>query len=448
MSVPARSHSTAGRHPAANLGATSLAFGFLALLLVAPLSAQNAKNLMDLLANPQVQDMPPLVRAASDGAMLAGKLIVPPIPRVTLTAHRGEKIAPADPQRLAAASPDILYLARIEAMRLPPHFLTTENAADRAVLKAVFADKIPAYFQNIEPAANAPRVDFVKPGALTASFTEDVPPAAPASQTVQTSAQLPLLAALAGPDSLTLPDAFLTLPPPPVRLVAVKPQALPVAKPDLTVLTAVVPGASLAAVKPPKIIPVVPGPSLAAVEPPRIATVVPGPSLAAVEPPTIKGELVPPPTPEVTALINAVPVPVAPTEDPVPALPVLTGTELDKALQEQLKVLNCYSGSLDGAFGPGSQGALDLFFQTSGLKPVSQDRTAAVLDQLTALTGKVCDKPYRAAKKPDTTVASGDPPPKPAKPAKPTKPAVPKPTVAKQDPPKKKTDDTVFFQGN
>ncbi len=355
MSLSARSNAGARGYPSANFGVASLAIGFLALLYVAPLSAQSAKSLLDLLTNPQVQDMPPLVRAANDGAMLAGKLIVETVPRVTLTVHRGDKIAPADPQRLAAASPDITSPTRIEGARLPSHFLTTENEAERAVLEVIFAGKIPDHFKNIEPAANAPKVDFLKPGLLSVSAAATPHPAAPQPETASILPALSALAALAA-DLLDLPDGFKSVPPPLVRLVAVQPTIVPAATPDLTALAAV---------------PATPG-------------------LAAEVPPTIKGQLVVPDAGPVlpdTKPVTDVPV----TDPPVVAL---TGNALDLAMQAELKRLNCYAGTVDGSFGPGSQGALDLFFQKTKRTRSSTDLTQAVLDQLKAVDGKACLKPY------------------------------------------------------
>lgn len=371
----------------AQFGTTTLAIGMLALLYVAPLSAQSAKSLIDFLTNPQVQDMPPLVRASSDGVMLAGRLVVDAVPRVTLTAHRGDKIAPADPQRLAAASPDIISLSHREGTRLPSHFLTTENEADRAILNVIFAGKIPDHFKNIEPAANAPKVDFVKPDPLVASAVAPAHPPAPVSETAVAWTALSALATVAA-DRMELPDGFKIVPPPLVRLVAVEPQTVPAAAPDLTALAAVPAAPGLAAV------PAAPG----------LAAVPAAPGLAAVVPPTIKGQPVTPPDTGTAAA--ALPGTATPT---VPVVAPLTGNALDLAVQGELKRLNCYSGSVDGSFGPGSQGALDLFFQTTKLTRASPDMTQAVLDQLKAVADSACSKPYVG--KVSTPVVVHTPPP-------------------------------------
>lgn len=406
MTLSANATSDLRRAP---MAATSLAFGFLALLCVAPLSAQNAKSLIDLLANPQALDMPPLVRATSDGAMLAGKPIVPTVPRVTLTAHRGEKLAPADPQRLAAASPDIVVPARIEATRLAAHFLTAENAADRAVLTDIFAGVIPEDFKHLEPAANAPKVDFLKPGLLSFAGAAMSQPAAPSAEVASVLAPSPVLAAMPAQDGITFPDDLLVVPPPPITLAAVKPPSLPAVTQDLTPLIKVPPAISLAAVKPPSL------PAMTQDQTP-LTQVPPTNSLAAVEPPTIKGHVVEQ---------------VAPPVD-------LTGDALDRALQAELKRLGCYAGPVDGSFGPGSQGALDLFFTKAGLKPASTDPSQAVLNQLKAVANDACPSPSTlvATTKPTTT--------KPTT----TKPTTTKPTTTKPTTPTKKSEDVPFFQGN
>ena len=413
MNVSARSNAAVCRQPAGNLATTSLAIGFIALLYVAPLSAQSAKSLLEMLTNPQAQDMPPLVRAASDGAMLAGKLIVETIPRVTLALHRGDKLHPADPQRLAAASPDIIVPARIEALRLPSHFLTTENQSDRTVLDAVFSGKIPDYFQNIEPAANAPKVDFVKPGPLSAAVADLPQPLAPQVETAPLAMALPVLAAMTRQDALKLPDAFLIVPPPPITLPAVQAQTIPAATPDLTVLSPVAPA------------------NLSAAAPGDPSAATPGERLAAFVAPTIKGEPVLPVAPDGDNTVDPLPSAADPIDPQVPVVPDFVGRDLHLALQVELKRLNCLSGKADGSFGKGSLGALDLFFKTSGLTRASADPSQAVLDQLKAASASTCDSPYAPA-----VQAVAATPPKKAASSKPAKTTVPVKTPQVATPPK------------
>ena len=433
MTLSAKAICEVRRAPSGAVAATSFALGFLVLLSVAPLSAQNAKSLIDLLTNPQAQDLPPLVRAASDGAMLAGKPIVPTLPRVTLTAHRGEKLAPTDPQRLAAASPDIVVPARIEATRLAAHFLTTENAADRAVLTDIFAGVIPEDFKHLEPAANAPKVDFLKPGLLSFAAVAMSQPPAPLAEAASVLAASPILAAMPSNEGIKFPDDLLFVPPPPIKLVAVKPPTLAIVTQDLTPLRAVTQGftplpavtegfAALPAVTQ-GLTPLTQVPSAK--------------SLAAVSPPTIKGQVVEP-LPDVTAPAVVTPEVVVPTDLPVAVVPDLTGDALDRALQAELKRLNCYSGTVDGSFGAGSLGALDLFFQTTALVRASTDPTQAVLNQLKAVADNVCPSPYVAVvQQTDVTQKTKPSTTKPAttKPATTkavtTKPATSKPATTK-----------------
>lgn len=74
--------------------------------------------------------------------------------------------------------------------------------------------------------------------------------------------------------------------------------------------------------------------------------------------------------------------------------PSLTGKELARAVQTELTRVGCYDRAIDGDFGRGSNGALDLFFATTKLSRATPELTEAVLEQIIAAPARVCEKPY------------------------------------------------------
>ncbi len=362
--------------------AAAMAASLLALLYVAPLAAQGTASLLDLLSNPKSDQMPALVLAPSDGVMLAGRPMIPALPRLTVTAQPGDALTRSDGQRLPGAQPQITALPalpagralpRVAAERLIPHYPNPETADDRALLEGILGSPLPAYLVKIEPATNAPKWED-----NAAQLTQD---AAAVTALPQVSGDRPwgkvdmtaTLAALSR-DDLNPGDGFEEVaPPPPPPLVA---QTLTAVIPDVAKLSRVVPDA--------------------------LSSYVPNAAIPADR--KLLEAVLGTPLPEPYATQAANPVD-------------LTGKDLDLAMQAELIRAGCLKGTADGSFGSGSQGALDLFFAKANLQPVSADRSQAVLNQIIAAPGQVCDAPYAAPKvvsQPTTQPAT----PKVNKPAK------------------------------
>ncbi|WP_102224488.1 caspase family protein [Acidimangrovimonas sediminis] len=72
-------------------------------------------------------------------------------------------------------------------------------------------------------------------------------------------------------------------------------------------------------------------------------------------------------------------------------VPLLEGDALDRAIQTELKRVNCYLGAIDGDFGPGSRGALADFLKSRNLPADNLDPTPEILGQLMSTDGQVCE---------------------------------------------------------
>lgn len=70
-----------------------------------------------------------------------------------------------------------------------------------------------------------------------------------------------------------------------------------------------------------------------------------------------------------------------------------------RGVQKALKGLNCYSGAIDGKWGPGSQEALRRFHKFANLGPAPEEPTEGTLNALETWTGGNCsvEKALRAA---------------------------------------------------
>lgn len=365
-----------------------MAVSLFALAYVAPLAAQGTASLLDLLSNPQAEQMPALVAAPADGVLLAGKPLVANPSAGAATATANDTLAKVNGQRLPGAVPKVVALGKVAAERLVPHYPTPENAQDKALLESILGTPLPSYLVKIEPAINAPKVE----GLTAALASQAAPTTAPAvsgerpwsrPDHAAVPAALPL-------DKLDTGGGLANLPPPPLV-----PQTLTAVKPDLVALPRVVPEA---------LTPYAPNASIPA-------------DRAMLE----------------AALGVPLPEPYA-TQATLPP-PALTGVELDKALQIELVRVGCLKGTVDGQFGPGSKGALDLFFTRAGLQPATAERSQDVLNQISAASAKVCDRPYTpqqtntASTRPSTQQSTGQQ----STSSKPAKTTVP----AKENPPAK-----------
>lgn len=107
-------------------------------------------------------------------------------------------------------------------------------------------------------------------------------------------------------------------------------------------------------------------------------------------------------------------------------VPMLSGTDLAKAIQKELIRVGCYQGGADGDFGPGSQNALASYFKAKNLPADQTDPTATIYAQLLAETDTIC----KAAAKAVGTVQPQKPTYTPPKSQAPVAPAKPQPPVA------------------
>jgi hypothetical protein len=190
---------------------------------------------------------------------------------------------------------------------------------------------------------------------------------------------------------------------------APEPAPLAASKPEPLAVAALPPAASPAVIAAAPLGAAAPAPLAAA----PVAPVV----LAALPPQSLPGEILPPPDPTDPATI--------PPE----------GQELDVALQTFLAGHNCYSGKADGSFGPGSLGALALFYDTNPTLVRQDAPTGQAWRDVQAAGVTACPAPY-APKKADpapaktstaktSTAKTSSTKPKPAAPTKPAAPPKP-----------------------
>jgi hypothetical protein len=82
-----------------------------------------------------------------------------------------------------------------------------------------------------------------------------------------------------------------------------------------------------------------------------------------------------------------------PQPEPVPAVPTqpapAVSGDLTRKLQQELKRVGCYGAAVDGDWGPRSRRALSAFGEATG-RSVGSEPSAAALDAVSALSGKVC----------------------------------------------------------
>lgn len=99
-------------------------------------------------------------------------------------------------------------------------------------------------------------------------------------------------------------------------------------------------------------------------------------------------------------------------------VPMLEGGDLVRAIQTELKRVNCYNGGIDGDFGPGSRGALKRFLDQKNLPGDNLDPTFDIYAQLIQSSGQVCadrtpvrtSAPARSASTPSRTTSSAPAP--------------------------------------
>lgn len=216
------------------------------------------------------------------------------------------------------------------------------------------------------------------------------------------------------------------------------------AEPDRVVVNgakAPVPTPVVAAVETVAVKPAIPEPVVVTLDQPDLAKLTPTAPLTA--PGTMAALALPPLDDlQLAALAPAALQDMAPDAPPppigqkIPLMPLADGTmpveiapegkALYAGIQELMKELNCYSGSVDGSFGPGSLGALDAFYDANGLPPVTEASAQAWRD-LRAYTAKACPEPYKKKADPVVKAAAA---PKPPKAQGTTKAATPKPAAA------------------
>ncbi|MYZ50540.1 hypothetical protein E4O86_22850 [Rhizobiales bacterium L72] len=162
--------------------------------------------------------------------------------------------------------------------------------------------------------------------------------------------------------------------------------------------------------------------------------VAPGPEEPGGSPPGETGET------EVAALTPGTEGADAPNGSVLPEAPeARPALDLPRAVQGELARLGCYSGAVDGIWGPNSAGAAERYYDAKGEAPDALDPDQAFYARLLDESGQIC-KPADAPKaaKPQQKVA-----PKAAAPARKAAPkADPKPpkrsrttTVVKRTPP-------------
>lgn len=150
-------------------------------------------------------------------------------------------------------------------------------------------------------------------------------------------------------------------------------------------------------------------PAALADEAPLVLAALPPATLGALPPVTLQGQPVVVPEPgSPEALFGPTP----------------QGKDLVRAVQQLLKDQNCYSGAVDGGFGAGSVGSLNLFYDANPALAREGDATEAAWRALQGAALSPCKAPY-AKPKAD---------PKPAAQAS-NKPASNKPAAASTKPP-------------
>lgn len=148
-----------------------------------------------------------------------------------------------------------------------------------------------------------------------------------------------------------------------------------------------------------------------AAAPPQGVTALPAPALTP-QPPEVTLAALPPAAvlaPQAPNLLQGQPV-VIPEPGSPEALfgPTPLGKDLVRAVQQLLKDQNCYSGAVDGGFGAGSQGSLDLFYAANPALPRETGATEAAWRALQGEGVAPCKAPYTrpVAAKPATKPAA------------------------------------------
>ena len=78
-------------------------------------------------------------------------------------------------------------------------------------------------------------------------------------------------------------------------------------------------------------------------------------------------------------------------------LPEMTEAELAAAVQTELQRVGCYRMAIDGAWGPGSRGALSDYFSRTGQTPLGTEPTGAILVMIRDSEGEICPAPVARA---------------------------------------------------
>lgn len=76
--------------------------------------------------------------------------------------------------------------------------------------------------------------------------------------------------------------------------------------------------------------------------------------------------------------------------------------EVATAVQSELKRIGCYTSSVDGDWGRGSERALERYYNAKDMSYANLQPTAALRDKLVAETGTICERPVV---RPTTTTA-------------------------------------------
>jgi hypothetical protein len=175
--------------------------------------------------------------------------------------------------------------------------------------------------------------------------------------------------------------------------------------------------------------------TVAALEPETPATLSaqqPGKALSARSAATVLTALSPQTLPRVTGrMVEPESEPEPPADDEPPGL---DGEDLARAVQTELKRLNCYKGMIDGDWGGGSQEALSKYYSAAKTEISATKPTEALLKELTGRKdGKLCPDATQR-----TSVATSNESKSKAGEAKDGKKAEQKTQANKQNDPKKK----------
>ncbi|MCW1920800.1 hypothetical protein NX862_18735 [Rhodobacter sp. KR11] len=214
--------------------------------------------------------------------------------------------------------------------------------------------------------------------------------------------------------------------PEPAPEPAPAPEALPLAAVPAPPLASV-PAAALGMAPAPALVDKAPDAALAAQPPaaladkaPLVLAALPPATLGALPPVTLQGQPVVVPEPgSPEALFGPTP----------------QGKDLVRAVQQLLKDQNCYSGAVDGGFGAGSVGSLNLFYDANPALAREGDATEAAWRALQGEALSPCKAPYAKPKPDPKPAAQASNKPASNKPAASTKPAAaPKPAPAAPKP--------------